>query len=137
MVYSIATFIPWLCFTLIFGGYKSILPELGIERIENFYYSYQQAIRLNIDESKFILLQACESRGKTAAKGDWQNETGKYLANGIYQFHKATWERYSEKYNWTGDYWNPKDQADLAAFMISQGEWENWWNCGKSLWAGS
>ena len=131
MIFQIGIFIPYLCFVLIAGGYQSILKELSAERIGNFFYAYQQATRLNIDVEKFLLLQACESRGITNAQGDYRNETGEYISNGIYQFQKSTFNKYSEKYNWQGEYLNPQHQSELAAFMISQGLWRAWYNCGK------
>jgi len=135
MIFQIGIFIPYLCFVLFIGGYQSILGHIGLEQIENFFYAYKQAARLNLDTGKFILLQACESRGISNARGDYRSETGEYLANGIYQFHRGTWDNYTEKYNWRGEYTNPQHQAELAAFMIHENpdNWRHWFSCGKII----
>lgn len=133
--FKMALFIGWLVYILATNGYTSLIAKIGNEQIHNLYYAYEAANRLNIDAEKFVLLQICESRGITNAKGDYESETGKYLANGVYQFHRRTFDKYSELYNWKGNYFDSENQTDLAAFMLSKEEknWNHWLNCYKKI----
>ena len=125
--------IVWLVSILTLNGYSHLLGKLGNEEIENIKYAHDRAIALNIDAEKFILLQACESSFKSSARGDYRSETNEYLAWGPYQWWLSSWNGYSKEYNYKGLRSNPKDNIDMAAFIISKGGINNWFNCNKKI----
>jgi len=99
------------------------------DRILNFLDYTAEKYGLN--KKRFIALAKCESNFIPTAKGDWRSETGEYLANGLFQWHRRSWDKYSKVYSFKGNYENWQDQAILAATVIRDGGIKNWWNCGK------
>lgn len=112
---------------------NSTLAKLGNEQVDILFYAHTQAESRGIDPEKFIALINCESQVEKKARGDYQNETGKFLARGILQFWRKTFDKFSAKYDFDGRYENPYDQIFLAARMISDGFWFHWKNCGLKV----
>lgn len=117
----------------------AILPSSTIGNISNLQidliqHSYNRALASSINPESFIKLLHCESE-ITFAKGDYRSETGKYMANGPAQWWKSSWDKYTQLYNFHGNYWNSEDQITLAAMVIGgeKNGWKNWLICGCNL----
>jgi hypothetical protein len=127
-----ALLIIWLVSALSTDAiYTPVLAWVGDVELSFTKYAYEVALKESIDPKKFVRLMACESHINPDAAGDFRKETGEYMANGIMQFWKTTFEKFSKQYDLHGDYENPYDQIDLAAKMIADGLWKHWYNCGK------
>ena len=120
--------IAWLVSIFLPG--HSILANLTNEQVNLANFAYMKAVENNISPEKFLTLMACESQLQINAKGDWNDEQKKYLSFGILQFQKATFNAYSKKYSFVGQYLNPYSQISLAVLMIGRGEIKNWYWCG-------
>lgn len=70
----------------------------------------------------------CESNFVYWAFGDYSN--GKYLAYGIGQFHKDTWNLFNKIRNTKLDYYSTKDQLDMMLWAWKNNRQNNWscWN---------
>ena len=112
---------------------SSLLSNLSNQQIDLAEEVYLQAEENNINPEQFARLVYCESSFNSLAKGDYRSETGEYMANGIMQWWKVSYELYSKKYNFKGNYWSSEDQITLAAKVISKEKngWKNWLVCGK------
>ena len=86
----------------------------------------------NIDEEKFKDLIACESRWREDAKGDYRSETGEFMANGLLQWWRPSFNAYSKQFNFNGKYEDSFAQIDLAVLVIAYDKKgiNNWYNCG-------
>lgn len=88
-------------------------------------YAQVRAIEEGVNPNKFFNLIDCESNWKEDAKGDG----GK--AFGILQFWKNTFDTFSHLYKMNGDYYNNRDQINLALRMIRKGHASHWQNCAR------
>ena len=88
MIYALT--IPWLVAVL--GSSSPIIAKLTNPQIEMAYFIYHHAEANDIQPDKFLKLAVCESGLNNNAIGD------KGKAKGLYQFHKKTWNSYSEIY---------------------------------------
>ena len=86
---------------------------------------WEMAVKYNVDYEKMWKLIQQESSWNPQAKGD------KGKAFGLLQFHKNTFQFYSNKYGHNDYlYYNPEHQIALAVEMISNGlikHWKNSW----------
>jgi len=75
-----------------------------------------------VDESQLMQTIKCESGFRHAGVfGDKSEITGEFLAYGIAQFHKPTFDRYC-----AGSYYSAKDQLTCMAEMLKKGLGSNW-----------
>lgn len=110
---------------------SSTVVQMTNETHDLIQFARDIAIINRIDPEKFVKLINCESKFKINALGDFSLEKKKYLATGILQFHEPTFVKYSKIYDFGGEYKDPKDQMILASWMIRDGLWRAWYNCGK------
>ena len=96
-------------------------------------YATLSARAHNIDEEIFRQLVSCESRWREDAQGDYRIETNEYLATGLLQWWKSSFNTYSKKFNFKGKYEDPFAQIDLAVLTIKNYGWKNWYNCAKKI----
>jgi len=89
-------------------------------------YAQKAAKDTGINPEWFLTLISCESNWKEDAAGDHNKSFG------ILQFQKATFARFSKKYDMESlDISNSYDQIDLAVLMIHDGYQDNWLRCGR------
>ena len=112
---------------------SSVAGNIGNEHLDILDYAYVRAVDAGINPIRFIKLINCESRINKTAKGDFQPETGKYISQGILQFQKSTYDAYAKKYGLVGTWLSPYSQINLAARMISDGEWRHWRECSRKV----
>ena len=121
--------IAWLVFNFPFS---SMVIYLTNEKLELIDFAYTISTLYNIDQVTFIKLLNCESSLNPKAKGDYRIEEDRFMANGIAQFWKETFDGFSKKYNLSLDYESPHDQIVLAGMMVRDGFENHWKNCWKS-----
>lgn len=78
---------------------------------ERDYIQYY-ASKYDAPTQQLLTVAKCESTFSQEAVGD----NGK--ANGIFQYHKPTWDRYSKLMGEELDYYSAHDQAKLTAFVF-------------------
>ena len=110
---------------------SSTIIYLTNEKYELIQFAHDIATINQIDPEKFIKLLNCESKFNPKAKGDFRIEDNRYMANGVAQFWKGTFDTFSEVYDFDGKYTNPHDQIVLAGKMIKDGLHNHWMNCWK------
>ena|SRR3990167_10365619 len=128
---NIIFFIPWLVAVLSLNT----LATLNNEKLYLANYAYHKAQENNINTVKFVRLIECESQFNKNAKGDFRSEDKTFLANGILQFWRSTWNIQADIYGFKKkDYLDPHKQIELAALMIKEKDgWRHWFNCGRSV----
>ena len=89
----------------------------------------------NIDEEQFRMLISCESRWRENSQGDYRIETNEYMANGLLQWWRSSFNTYSKKFNFKGKYEDSFAQIDLAVLVIAYDKKgiNNWYNCYKFI----
>lgn len=81
-----------------------------------------------VSASKMIRLSLCES-GKNPLAWNKSDPYGGSI--GLYQYLKPTWNYYSKQLGIDNpDIWNPQQQAELTAYLISIGK-SDLWSCQK------
>ena len=96
-------------------------------------YATLSARAHNINEEKLKDLIACESRWREDAQGDYRSETGEFMANGLLQWWRPSFNAYAKQFNFKGKYEDPFAQIDLAVLTIKNYGWKNWYNCAKKI----
>lgn len=98
-------------------------------------YAVVSAKAQHVDSNKFLELISCESRWQENAKGDYRIETDEYMASGLLQWWKSSFEAYSKKFSFKGKHNDPFSQIDLAVLVIAYDEKgiDNWLNCSKHI----
>lgn len=91
-----------------------------VEYVDKYASQYQ------IDASVLKKVMWCESSNNPNAVGDHG------LAKNVMQFHKTTFDSYSDKLGESLDYDSYKDQIKLAAYMFSIGQ-EKHWTCYSKI----
>ena len=106
--------------------------RIALEAINPHYIEYKVVHKELID-----CLIRYESEGDQDAKGDLEN--GVYMANGVLQFWKTTFNQYKERYYlfWLR-YDQAKDQIRLADTMLKEDignlrHWTTAWRCGAYM----
>ena len=124
---------------LLIGWIIAVIPNpqflgnLSNEKLELISYAKSQAENYSVNAEKFIRLIYCESRFDKLAKGDYRSETDTYMARGLLQFWKGTFQNYSRTNNYKGNYLNPYDQINLSLIMITNNvdALYHWKTCSK------
>src|SRR3990167_8324072 len=98
---------------------SSLSGRLTNNQIDLAEFVYREANKNAITPDNLIKLITCESNWDINAKGDYRSETGEYMAFGPMQWWKSSFDIYSKKYNFKGNYWNAEDQITLAVKVIS------------------
>lgn len=81
-------------------------------------------------EDKFNAIIKCESNWNPEAKGDYKNGVPQSI--GILQWQKRSFAHYTEKYNFTGDRFDPFSQIKLGAIVMGDiGSETDWFNCSQ------
>lgn len=92
----------------------------------------RMAKKYDTDTSDLLFVANCESRFDPEAKGDYSTSTQKYMANGVFQFWKGTFDQFSKDSGIPNlQYKNWQDQSRLAAWAFSndlQYHWKICWN---------
>lgn len=84
------------------------------------YFAKQNSIK----DNELLVVAKCESTFNQSAIGDH----GK--ARGIFQYHKPTFDRFSELMGQDLDYYSAHDQAKLTAFVFAQyPQYKSHWTC--------
>ena len=124
------TLLLWLI--SIFSISSSTVLYITNEKYELIQFAHDIAVINHINPEKFIKLLNCESQFNPKAKGDYRIEEDRFMANGIAQFWRGTFDTFSDKYDFDGKYINPHDQIILAGMMIRDGLQDHWRNCWRS-----
>lgn len=75
-------------------------------------------------EEELLMVANCESKFTPTARGDHG------LAYGVMQFHEATFNRYTDMFGESLDYYSYNDQIRLASWMFAQHpESKTAWTC--------
>lgn len=77
-----------------------------------------------VDPKLISKIIECESQGKQDARGDSKN--GKYLAYGLFQYHKPSFDRHAKLYGEELDYYSSFDQIKLGIFAIANDMGREW-----------
>lgn len=77
-----------------------------------------------VDNSLVTKVIKCESKGISTAKGD--SKGGKYLAYGLFQYHKESFKRHAKIFGEELDYYSSYDQLKLGIWAISKGYGNEW-----------
>jgi hypothetical protein len=118
--FSTITAIPSPLFvgTQVYGTYMVVNNE--IKEYEQIDYDFMA--------DRIIL---CESGGDNNAKGDWNGK--EYLANGVAQFHLATFNLFKKLANKPNlEYNNADDQKWLLKWALVNG-YESHWTCYNKI----
>lgn len=99
------------------------IPEIPLSPVE---YADKYAAQYKVDASLLKKVMWCESSNNPKAIGDGG------LAKNVMQFHKPTFDSYSNKLGEELSYDSYKDQIKLAAYMFSIGEAHHW-TCYKKV----
>ena len=87
-----------------------------------------KANKYGVDANKMIVLANCES-GKNPLAWNKKDPYGGSI--GLFQYLPPTWSYYSKKLGIKNpDIWNADQQAELTAYLISQGK-SYLWTCEK------
>lgn len=91
-------------------------------------YIKNEATKAGLNPTSTLEVATCESGLNTTIYGD------KGLAYGVFQFHRQTFDVFAKEKGEKLDYFNPKDNIDLAIWGLSHGK-QSHWTCayGKNL----
>jgi len=115
----------------IFGPTSSFVINITNSQVDLISHIYNRAQASSISPEILLKILYCESRLNPKARGDYRSESDTYMANGIAQWWKSSWDAYSKKYNFHGNYNSAKDQITLMAMLLGSEEngWLNWKTC--------
>jgi hypothetical protein len=116
-------------FTFVNLPVLAIAPDVALKDkpipqiVEHFAKEYKTSPTL------LVKVMNCESSGRQSAVGD----SGK--ARGIFQFHKPTWDRFTDLMGETLDRENAVDQAKVASWAFAHG-YQSHWTCYRTVMKG-
>src|SRR3990167_4603920 len=88
------------------------------------------ATKWGLNEKIFRGTLYCESNLNPNARGDYRSETGEFMANGIAQFWRGTFERFKAEAGMPElKYESWRDQISLMGYMWSKNLQYHWKNC--------
>lgn len=102
------------------------------KRIENWIRHTSDKYGLHYGIFRDVLY--CESRLNPKAVGDWRSETKEFMARGVAQFWRRTFEKFKVESKMPElEYENWQDQISLMGWAFSNDLAHHWYNCHKAV----